>query len=127
MPVRLLQPPKAPSPIVVTLSGIVTERSFLHKRIRIAYVILASLFVVSVTWVFTCSKWPIRQGVKVRVFNPMRTYKKNGELLNFVRGFYYVMIDKPEGYSTAACKELMETLGYESDTVDSKAIQDSLN
>ncbi len=94
------------------------EDMYLRKYMRIGYDVIALALVVFTVWLFAASDWPNSQQVKVRVFKPMKTYKKNGELLNFVRGFYFMLVETPEGYTTEQCEQLMHQLDLESDPAD---------
>ena len=97
-------------------SWIPKEKPVFHKWPRLVAVLVSVTYIAAMIWVFAISDWPKEQGLDVKVFKPMKSYKQNGELLNFVRGFYFMLVKEPEGYSTEACLELMDSLGYESDT-----------
>ncbi len=93
------------------------EEIYLRKKWRFIYDVLAIGICVFVFRFFALSDWPLHQGLQVKVFNPMGiSYKRNGEILNFVRGFYYMVVDKPEGYSASKTEELMQQSGYVSDS-----------
>lgn len=83
------------------------------------FYIVPGLIVVFLTFnLFTTSQYPLDQGISVKTFRPLYTYKKNGQLLNFFRGFYYMIVVEPEEYSTEAVAQLMKDCGFESDEAD---------
>lgn len=102
--------------------GLLTFLPAEHRRVsgwkRLYYVVPGVVLVIFVFSFFVNSDYPLEQGIKVKTFNLKKTYKSNGELLNFVRGFYYMRIFPPEGYSSKAAEELMNTSGYVSDRAD---------
>ena len=69
-----------------------------------------------ILWVFTATGWPAGQDVRVTVFKPMKSYERNGQVLNIVRSFYYLIVEKPEGYSEAAAASAMADTGLASDS-----------
>ena len=85
------------------------------RRWKVA--IPAAIYIVVIFWLFGVSDWPKQQRVVVKLFEPMITYERYGQLLNFTRGFYYMLVDTPEGYSAKECRERMEALSYVSDDV----------
>ncbi len=85
------------------------------KRLYLA--IPALVFVFCTGYIFTLSEWPNHIGIKVRVFDPYAYYRRNGEALNFIRGFYYMKQDKPDGYSPEYAQLVMDRSGYSSDPV----------
>ena len=92
-----------------------------HKRVsgwkRLFYIVPGMLMVVWIFRFFVTSEYPLTQGIKVKTFN-MKTYKSNGELLNFVRGFYYMRVMAPEKYSVKNVQKLIDASGYVSDRAD---------
>lgn len=52
-------------------------------------------------------------GVKIRMFRPMDTYRKCGCAVTFARSINYARVEKPEGYSLDAVKDIVKD--YESD------------
>ena len=104
--------------ILAILTWLPKETPVFRGKIRLFYDIIAALAIVFIIWLFAVSKWPDSQGVKVKLFRPVKSYRMNGELLNFTRSFYYMIVEEPEGYSSESCTELMEKLGYESDAAD---------
>ncbi|MCR5332013.1 MAG: sulfatase-like hydrolase/transferase [Lachnospiraceae bacterium] len=85
---------------------------------RIFYIIPGGMLVLLTFYTFAVAAYPLDQGIKVKTFNPLKSYKTNGELLNFFRGFYYMQVFEPEGYSKNSVRELMDNSGYTSDPVD---------
>lgn len=106
----------------VVLFGVLTFLPVEYKRVsgwkRIFYIIPGTAFIVLVFYTFTTAAYPLEQGIKVKTFRPMKTYKTNGQLLNFFRGFYYMQVPVPENYSNEAAEKVMEKCGYESDNAD---------
>ena len=92
-----------------------------HKRVsgwkRLFYIVPGTILVVWIFSFITTSQYLLDQGIKVKTFN-MKTYKSNGEVLNFVRGFYYMRVVEPEKYSVKSMQKLIDESGYVSDSVD---------
>ena len=101
------------------LFGILTFLPAEHRRVsgwkRVLYIIPGTVLVIFILFVFVKSDYPLEQGVKVKTFRPIKTYKLNGQLLNFVRGFYYMQVIPPEEYSAENARAVIESSGYESD------------
>ncbi len=104
--------------VVAVANWLPKEELVLKKWARLLYDAVILGAAVYVFYLFALSPWPLRQGVQVKVFQPMKTYKRNGEVLNFVRGFYYMKVDQPEKYSPSAARDMMAASGYVSDTPD---------
>ena len=85
---------------------------------RLFYIIPGTVMVIFVFTMLITSKYPLQQGVKVRTFRPMKTYKRNGQLLNFVRGFYYMRVSPPDDYSQDNLRAIIDESGYVSDSAD---------
>ena len=85
---------------------------------RLFYIIPGTLLIYIVFYTFAYAAYPLDQGIKVKTFNPLKSYKTNGELLNFFRGIYYMQVFEPEGYSKNSVGEMMENSGYTSDSAD---------
>ncbi|MCR5767858.1 MAG: LTA synthase family protein [Lachnospiraceae bacterium] len=90
-----------------------------HKRVSgwkmIFYIVPGTALIVLVFYTITVAAYPLNNGIKVKTFRPVKTYKSNGQLLNFFRGFYYMQVPVPEGYSSEAAEQVMEQSGYVSD------------
>jgi len=86
------------------------------KRLYIA--VPALIFIICTGYVFAVSDWPKEMNIKVKVFNPYKCYHLNGLTLNFIRGFYYMQLDKPKGYTAEAARKNMDSSGYVSDAAD---------
>ena len=104
--------------LISLMNWLPAEEPFLRKKARIAFDVIAAGAAIFIIRLFAITDWPLRQGVQVKVFKPMYTYKLNGELLNFLRGFYYMIIQEPDGYSGRSAVEQMKASGYVSDTPD---------
>ncbi len=63
-----------------------------------------------------CTKKPAAHGVSISSFRPIKSYRKNGGLLTFVRSGKFLIVEKPEGYSTEAVEALDAV--YTSDSAD---------
>ena len=104
--------------ILTLLTWLPKETPVFRRKIRLLYDVIAALAFVFIIWLFAVSDWPNTQGVKVKLYRPVKSYRTHGELLNFTRSFYYMIVNTPEDYSSEACYELMDQLGYESDPAD---------
>ena len=104
--------------LLTALTWLPKELPLFRKKVRAAYDAAAAAVIVFIIWLFAVSDWPNTQGLIVRYYKPMKSYRLNGELLNFTRSFYYVWVKEPEGYSAEACRSLIDGLGYESDRAD---------
>jgi len=104
--------------LLAFLTWLPKEEPVFRKKVRVIYDLTAAAAFVFIIWLFAVSDWPNSQGVKVKLYRPVKSYRKHGELLNFTRSFYYMIVDTPEDYSSEACEKLMESLGYESDPAD---------
>ena len=85
---------------------------------RFCYIIPGLVLVFLTFHLFTTSEYPLTQGIAVKTFRPLYTYRKNGQLLNFFRGFYYMIVVEPEEYSLEAVNQLMKDTGFASDAAD---------
>lgn len=109
------------------LTFLPAERKRVKGWKRFFYIVPGTLLVIWIFSIFTRSTYPLEQGIKVKTFNPTKTYKQNGQLLNFVRGFYYMQVFPPEDYSAEMAKEVMESSGYVSDSADNDDGQQNPN
>ncbi|MBQ9062705.1 MAG: sulfatase-like hydrolase/transferase [Eubacterium sp.] len=113
--------------ILTLLTWLPKETPVFRRKMRLLYDVIAAFAFVFIIWLFAVSDWPNTQGVKVKLYRPVKSYRTHGELLNFTRSFYYMIVDTPEDYSSEACYELMDELGYESDPADYDDGQDNPN
>ncbi len=63
------------------------------------------------------------QKVKINTFMPIKSYRKYGGLLTFVRSIRTMVIDKPEGYSADAVKEIQNSFSSDSVSQDTEAVR----
>lgn len=114
--------------ILTLLTWLPKEEPLFTGRKRLLLDAGAAVFSVFFIWVFAISPWPATQHIRVRLDKPMTTYQENGEWLNFTRSFYGLFVSAPDGYSAASCKELMDSLSYESDpAADAASLTQSPN
>ena len=103
--------------LLALLNWLPAEEMVLHRWKRLIWNAAAACAVIFTIQLFTTSVWPLKQGIKVKTFDPMQTYQRNGQLLNFVRSFYYMKVREPENYSRQTVRTLMEETGFTSDPV----------
>lgn len=103
--------------LISTMMWLPAEDMALKGKKRLAAALPALALALSITYIYALSDVPSKMQIKVKVFNPYKSYQKNGEALNFIRSFYYMQLDKPVGYSAKNAEKMMADSGYESDDI----------
>ena len=89
---------------------------FSKKKFRLCGIIAMAIISVVGVQQFILSDYLDNHGLKLSLFNPMRSYRTYGSIAGFSRSIHYSILKKPEGYSLEKVEEI--TSKYESDTVD---------
>lgn len=104
--------------LLSVLNWLPPEECRLKWKPRLVLDVAAIIFSVSVFRYIALSDVPLSHGLQVKHFRPMQSYKKDGEILCFVRGFYYMVIKEPDDYSPGHAASMMENSGHVSDAAD---------
>ena len=97
--------------ISLMLFGIILASRFRGQIVKGAKKRLALLIgagVVAGAFVGTYFFLPSTRDMKVKLYKPQETYRKNGSMLAFVRSWRYLYIDKPVGYSIDKVQEIAD-------------------
>ena len=74
---------------------------------RIQYLVSSTAICFASFWVMLYT--PVMTNpmhVTVNTFRPIKSYRKNGCILTFMRSLQLMMVDKPDGYSPSAAEKL---------------------
>lgn len=81
---------------------------------RLILIPVCSLVIGYTTYYMVWTKAPNRHGVGMSSFRPIKSYRKNGQIITLVRSAKFLLVEKPDHYSQEAVDKLDEQ--YPSDS-----------
>lgn len=101
--------------VILLSMKIKQEKATKKQRIVIAVVFLC--FFVWMYYFMVGSNQLKKRGIGLNTFRPIKSYRKNGALLTFVRSIKLMIVEEPEGYSLEVVEDITDD--YASDNADS--------
>ncbi len=103
-------------------------RKYIEKKRAIWRCVLIPVAVAGTVfsmWYIIRSPYPKKHGVSISTYRPIKSYRKHGGMLTFLRSGNYLFVDVPEGYSADVMAELEEA--YPSDSASAVSTADVPN
>ena len=83
---------------------------FSKKKFRLCGIIVMAIISVVGVQQFILSDYLDNHGLKLSLFNPMRSYRTYGSIAGFSRSIHYSILKKPEGYSLEKVEEITSNM-----------------
>lgn len=77
-------------------------------QLRIVVLVLTCAVSYGFVQKVVLSDWLSTQGIGIKMFKPMESYRNSGSVLTFVRSIEYAIVKAPEGYSVEAVEKIIE-------------------
>lgn len=119
-PVRMLLLGLGVTAYCIIISRLKVKQGLELKK-RLCLLGIYMFVLIGVGYDFYTTERIVEKGVIVSVWNPQRSFKKNGTILSFMVTSKYIKVEKPEGYSLEAVDEIVNNYTELSDDASQAA------